>query len=104
MKKSLIFISMMVLAGQTLAAVKPCEELKGEIEAALNGKGVAGYTLSVVLLDANVEGTQVGTCNGNASKIMYTKGSGADVPVPVSTPAAARAPATESTPEAVPAQ
>ena len=35
-------------ATSTLAAVKPCEELKAEIEAKIQAQGVPSYTLEIV--------------------------------------------------------
>ncbi|MBK5010220.1 DUF1161 domain-containing protein [Pseudomonas sp. S60] len=58
----------------TLAAVKPCEELKAEIEAKIQAQGVASYTLEIVpnseVQDPNMV---VGTCNGGTQKIIYQK-------------------------------
>jgi hypothetical protein len=53
---------------------KPCEELKGEIEAKIKKNGVEKYTLDVVDMDAQAEGKVVGTCDGNTKKIVYKRG------------------------------
>ncbi|MFI5096910.1 MAG: DUF1161 domain-containing protein [Candidatus Acidiferrales bacterium] len=64
-------------------AAKPCEELKTEIAAKLDAKGVKSYTLEIVDKDKDSEGKVVGTCEGGTKKIMYKRGS-----VPAETPAA----------------
>ncbi|MGV2836383.1 DUF1161 domain-containing protein, partial [Pseudomonas shirazensis] len=52
----------------------PCEELKAEIEAKIQARGVASYTLEIV---ANSEVTDqnmvVGSCEGGSKKIIYQK-------------------------------
>jgi uncharacterized protein DUF1161 len=57
---------------------KACEELKTEIAAKLDAKGVTGYTLEVVAKDAEAEGKVVGTCEGGTKKIVYRKGAAAE--------------------------
>lgn len=52
---------------------KPCEELKTEIAAKLDAKGVKGYSLEIVAKDQDAEGKAVGTCEGGTKKIMYKK-------------------------------
>ncbi|MBO0366706.1 DUF1161 domain-containing protein [Pseudomonas shirazensis] len=63
-----------LLATSAFAAVKPCEELKAEIEAKIQARGVASYTLEIV---ANSEVTDqnmvVGSCEGGSKKIIYQK-------------------------------
>jgi hypothetical protein len=54
---------------------KACEELKTEIAAKLDAKGVKGYTLDIVAKDKDAEGKVVGTCDGGTKKIVYTKAS-----------------------------
>jgi hypothetical protein len=57
---------------------KPCEELKSEIAAKLDAKGVKGYSLDVVEKDKEVtDGKVVGTCEGGTKKIVYRKGASA---------------------------
>jgi Protein of unknown function (DUF1161) len=52
---------------------KACEELKTEIAAKLDAKGVKGYTLDIVAKDADADGKVVGTCEGGTKKIVYKK-------------------------------
>jgi hypothetical protein len=63
-----------LLATSTIAAVKPCEELKAEIEAKIQAQGVTSYTLEIVanseVKDPNMV---VGSCEGGTKKIIYQK-------------------------------
>jgi hypothetical protein len=62
------------LSGSTWAQVKPCEELKGEIEAKIKKNGVEKFSLDIVDADKQAEGKVVGTCDGGAKKIVYKRG------------------------------
>jgi outer membrane lipoprotein-sorting protein len=66
-------------------AAKPCEELKTEIAAKLDARGVKSYTLEIVAKDKDAEGKVVGTCEGGTKKIVYKRAT-----------APAEAPATEA--------
>jgi Protein of unknown function (DUF1161) len=57
--------------------IKPCEDLKSEIAAKLDAKGVKSYTLDIVAKDKDAEGKVVGTCDGGTKKIVYDKTSAA---------------------------
>ena len=57
---------------------KPCEELKTEITAKLDAKGVKGYSLEIVAKDSDAEGKVVGTCEAGSKKILYSKKAAAD--------------------------
>jgi hypothetical protein len=52
---------------------KSCDDLKTEIAGKLDAKGVKGYTLDIVDKDKDAEGKVVGTCEGGAKKIVYSK-------------------------------
>jgi hypothetical protein len=57
---------------------KACEELKTEIAAKLDAKGVKNYTLDIVAKDADAgDAKVVGTCEGGAKKILYKRGEAA---------------------------
>ena len=58
-------------------AVKPCEELKTELAAKLDAKGAKGYQLDIVAAGDVKDQTVIGSCEGGAKKIVYTKGGGA---------------------------
>jgi hypothetical protein len=65
------------MCAQAQAAGKPCEDLKTEIAAKLDAKGVKSYTLDIEAKDKDAEGSVVGTCEGGSKKIMYLKGAAA---------------------------
>lgn len=62
-----------VCSTPALAAIKPCEELKSEIEAKLKDKGVNGYTLEIIPADQVKDQNIVGSCEGGAKKISYSR-------------------------------
>lgn len=69
---------LMVPACSYAQGAKPCEELKTEIAAKLDAKGVKNYTLEIVAKDADAgEAKVVGTCEGGTKKILYKKGEAA---------------------------
>ena len=71
---ALIVAAALALAGSSaLAAGKSCDELKTEIAAKLDGKKVTGYTLDIVAADKAGDAKVVGTCEGGAKKITYSK-------------------------------
>ncbi|AIL59310.1 DUF1161 domain-containing protein [Pseudomonas alkylphenolica] len=74
MKKLVVALGLMALAGTALAAGKPCEELKSEIAAKLDAKGVSGYSLEIVDKGAAAGGKVVGTCEGGTKEIVYKRG------------------------------
>jgi len=71
----LLFVSVPARAQEPAPAQGPkaCEDLKTEIAAKLDAKGVKGYTLDIVPKDKDAEGKVVGTCDGGTKKIIYTK-------------------------------
>lgn len=73
MKKLILAIGLLSIAGATLAAGKPCEELKAEIAAKLDAKGVSGYSLEIVDKGTAAGGKVVGTCEGGSKEIVYKK-------------------------------
>jgi hypothetical protein len=62
------------LCSSVFAQIKPCEELKSEIDAKIKEKGVAVYTLEIVPADQIKDQKVVGSCEGGTKKITYTKG------------------------------
>ncbi|MDN7140858.1 DUF1161 domain-containing protein [Pseudomonas sp. JQ170] len=73
MKKLVVALGLMTLAGTALAAGKPCEELKSEIAAKIDAKGVSGYSLEIVDKGAATGGKVVGTCEGGTKEIVYKR-------------------------------
>ncbi|KPY98149.1 hypothetical protein ALP50_03257 [Pseudomonas syringae pv. spinaceae] len=64
MKKFLLAVGLLSIAGTALAAGKPCDELKSELDAKLQSKGVTSYTLEVVEKGSAAGKQVVGTCEG----------------------------------------
>ena len=76
--KSLIAVAAsLLIASPVLAQVKPCEELKGEIDAKIKSNGVAAFSTTIVDKDAAEDGKVVGTCEGGSKKIVYKRGDAA---------------------------
>ena len=63
----------LLAAAPAFAQRKPCEELKAEIAARLEAKGVKGYQLDIVASSEAGDGQVVGSCDGGAKKITYKK-------------------------------
>ncbi|EKG34293.1 MULTISPECIES: DUF1161 domain-containing protein [Pseudomonas syringae group] len=74
MKKFLLAVGLLSIAGTALAAGKPCEELKSELDAKLQSKGVTSYTLEVVEKGSAAGKQVVGTCEGGTKEIVYQRG------------------------------
>ncbi len=70
---SIVAAALALAASSTFAAGKPCEELKTEIAAKLDAKKIAGYALDIVDADKAGDAKVVGSCEGGAKKITYTK-------------------------------
>lgn len=73
MKKFMLAVGLLSLAGSAWAGGKPCEELKAEIAAKLDAKGVSGYSLEIVDKGATAGGKVVGKCEAGAKVIVYKK-------------------------------
>jgi hypothetical protein len=73
MKKLILAAGLMALAGGALAAGKPCEELKAELAAKLDAKGVHGYTLEIVKKGV-AAGKVIGSCEAGTKEIVYRRG------------------------------
>jgi len=73
MKKFILAVGLLSLAGAAFAEGKSCEELKSEIAAKLDAKGVAGYSLEIVDKGAAAGGKVVGTCEKGSKEIVYKR-------------------------------
>jgi hypothetical protein len=73
MKNFILAVGLLSLAGTALAQGKSCEELKAEIAAKLDAKGIAGYSLEIVDKGAADGGKIVGTCEKGSKVIVYKK-------------------------------
>ena len=74
MKTFLLAVGLLSIAGTAMAAGKPCEELKSEIAAKIDAKGVPHYSLEIVDKGAAAGGEVVGTCGGDTKEIVYKRG------------------------------
>lgn len=61
------------ICSAAFAQIKPCEELKAEIEAKLDKKGVKGYALEIIPADQVKDQKVVGSCDGGTKKIIYSR-------------------------------
>ncbi|CRL49548.1 DUF1161 domain-containing protein [Pseudomonas sp. URMO17WK12:I11] len=73
MKKFMLAVGLLSLAGTAFAGGKSCEELKAEIAAKLDAKGVAGYSLEIVDKGAAAGEKIVGKCEAGTKVIVYKK-------------------------------
>ena len=74
MQRMIPALTLMLLAGGALAAPKPCEELKQEIEVKIQANNVPSYTLEIVPNDdVQDQGMVVGSCDGGTKKIIYQR-------------------------------
>lgn len=71
--KSLLMLTALLLVASPALAVKSCADLKSEIQAKLDAKGVKGYTLEIVAKGDVKDAKVVGSCEGGAKKIIYKR-------------------------------
>ena len=74
MKSLIAVVASLLIASPAFAQVKPCEELKSEIDTKIKNNGVKVFTLTIVDKDAAADGKVVGTCDGGTKKIVYKRG------------------------------
>ncbi len=72
MKKMILAMGLATIAFSAYAQ-KSCDELKGEIDAKLQAKGVKGYTLDIIGTDQVKDEKVVGSCDGGKKKIVYKR-------------------------------
>lgn len=73
MKKIIVAVAVSLLAAPAFAQ-KSCDELKAEIAAKLEAKGVKNFQLDIVAADAVKDQKVIGSCEGGKKKIAYKKG------------------------------
>lgn len=78
MKKIIVVIGAVLClnclpASAQLGQRKPCEELKAEITAKLDAKGVKGYTLEILPAEEVKDQKVVGSCDGGTKRITYKR-------------------------------
>jgi hypothetical protein len=67
----------LLICAPAFSQIKPCEELKSEIDAKLQAKGVTNFTLEIVPADQIKDQKVIGSCDGGKNKITYTRGTAA---------------------------
>jgi hypothetical protein len=74
MKRWFAAVMATLLFGGALAAPKPCDELKREIEVKIQAAKVTSYTLEIVAAtEVEDPSMVVGSCEGGSRKIIYLK-------------------------------
>jgi hypothetical protein len=74
MRHTLLIAGVLALAAMPAVAGKSCDELKAEIAAKIEKKGVKAYTLEIVKKGEEGERRVVGTCGGGTQVIVYKRG------------------------------
>jgi hypothetical protein len=72
--KKLVAVLGFCLAASPVLAAKSCDELKAEIVAKMDAKGVVNYTLEIVPTENVKDEKVVGSCDGGTKKIVYKRG------------------------------
>jgi hypothetical protein len=72
--KKIVLVLILSLIPVSAYAMKPCEELKSEIEAKLDAKGVKNFKLEIVPNEEVKDQKVVGSCDGGTKKITYERG------------------------------
>lgn len=73
MKKVILALGLLCIAGTTLAAGRPCAEVKNEIAAKLDAKGARHYSLKVVEKGSEPDAKVVGHCEAGSKEIVYRR-------------------------------
>ena len=63
----------LLLTQAAQAAPKPCDELKAEIAAKLDEKGVKGYEIAAVENDKAGDAKVIGSCDSGTKKLTYVR-------------------------------
>ena len=71
MKQVVLLVAAIVVSVPAMA--KSCEELKSEIAAKMDAKGVSAYTLDIVPSEQVGDKKVVGSCDGGTKKIVYAR-------------------------------
>lgn len=82
MNKFYLMLALLSFASSSLAQIKPCEELKREIEAKIQANGVPEYTLEIADKGDDHGLKIVGSCDGGQRIIVYQR----DAPHPAHGP------------------
>lgn len=68
-------------AGSAQAKTKDCDELRAQIDAKLQSRGVQGYSLDIVEAGDTGSARVVGTCDQGTHRIVYARGGGRPTPL-----------------------
>lgn len=74
MKKLILAVGLLSIAGTAMAAGKSCDDLKSEVDAKIKAKGASSYSLDVVAKGSSADGKVVGTCDAGKKEIVYKRG------------------------------
>ena len=70
---SVLTVVLLMASTNALAEKKSCDDLKMEIAAKLDAKGVKNYELKIVAADDAKSETVIGSCDGGTKRITYTR-------------------------------
>ena len=73
MKTLIAALTLSLLTLPAFAQQKSCEELKAEIQARLDAKGVVGAVLEIVPAEQVKDEKVIGSCEGGTRKITYKR-------------------------------
>ncbi len=75
MKRAILVATVLLslLSVSAFGQKKSCEDLKNEIAAKLDAKGIKDYDLKIVAADEVKGETVVGSCDGGTKRITYTR-------------------------------
>ena len=73
MPRILLTLVLCAVSAASHAAAKPCDELKAEIAAKLDAKGVKNYEIAAVDGDKVGDAKVIGSCDGGTKKLTYVR-------------------------------
>lgn len=101
LSRTVLAVSLLGMSATAFAA-KPCDELKSELDAKLQAKGVQSFSLEILANGADNGGKSIGTCDGGTKFISYKRGVAVAAATPAAAPAVAPV-AAPATPASAPA-
>lgn len=75
MKKLVLALGLLSIAGATLAAGRPCSDMEWELKERLEAKGVKDYVLQILdraVGEKGKDGKVIATCEAGTKVITYT--------------------------------
>ncbi|MDY4295580.1 MULTISPECIES: DUF1161 domain-containing protein [unclassified Xanthomonas] len=74
MKQAIALLLLAFASSSAFAASRSCEELKAELTARLDARGVKDYTLEILdNADIKADRKVIGSCAAGSKKIVYSK-------------------------------